>query len=123
MPTAAERVVWGTSAATNKPTFPSADAKPTDNLPVVWCPSLGFRVGGNICWENYCPLQRYALYRKGVSLYLAPTADARPTWLPSMQHIAMEGRTFVVSGASQIFPLHVLLLTLAPPSQPIPEGQ
>ncbi|BGP30941.1 Nitrilase [Rhodotorula toruloides] len=97
VPTAAERVVWGTSSATNQPAFLGTDDKPTDNLPVVWCPSLGFRIGGNICWENYCPLQRYALYRKGVSLYLAPTADARPTWQPSMQHIAMEGRTFVVS--------------------------
>lgn len=44
------------------------------------------------------PLARYLMYKKGVEVYLAPTADGRPTWLPTMQHIAMEGRCFVVTG-------------------------
>lgn len=54
-------------------------------------------MGAVICWENYHPLIRSALYQQGVSLYVAPTADARPGWQATMQHIAMEGRCVVVS--------------------------
>lgn len=53
-------------------------------------------MGGLICWENYMPLARAALYQKGVSIYLAPTADNREEWQHTMQHIAMEGRCFVI---------------------------
>jgi nitrilase len=38
-----------------------------------------------------------AMYAKGVSIYCAPTADDRETWLPTMRHIALEGRCFVLS--------------------------
>ncbi|WP_373513025.1 carbon-nitrogen hydrolase family protein [Persicitalea sp.] len=55
------------------------------------------KVGGLICWENYMPLARMALYQKGVEIYLAPTADARPSWQSTMQHIALEGRCFVLA--------------------------
>ena len=63
---------------------------------VTFATKLG-RVGGLICWENYMPLARTALYQKGVEIYLAPTADARDSWQATMQHIALEGRCFVLA--------------------------
>ncbi|KAK8869778.1 hypothetical protein IAR55_000346 [Kwoniella newhampshirensis] len=52
------------------------------------------------------PLARYVLYQKGVEIYTAPTADGRTTWLPSMQHIAQEGRCFVISDFPEDYPSH-----------------
>jgi nitrilase len=79
-PTAAERLIWGEGDGSTLPVLDTA---------------IG-RVGGLICWENYMPLARMALYGKGVELYLAPTADARPGWQATLQHIALEGRCFVL---------------------------
>jgi nitrilase len=59
------------------------------------------RVGGLICWENYMPLARMAMYAKGVEIYLAPTADARDRWQSTLRHIALEGRCFVL-GCNQV---------------------
>src|SRR6476619_4554518 len=64
-------------------------------MPVFETP-LG-RLGAVICWENYLPLMRAAMYAKGVELYCAPTADPRDSWVASMRHIAVEGRCFVLS--------------------------
>lgn len=81
MPTAAERLVWG---------FGDGSTMRVADTP------LG-RIGAVICWENYMPMLRMHMYAQGVQLYCAPTADSRDTWLPSMQHIALEGRCFVLS--------------------------
>jgi nitrilase len=79
-PTASERLIWGEGDGST--------------LTVLDTP-LG-RLGGLICWENYMPLARMAMYAKGVELYLAPTADARDTWQATLRHIACEGRCFVL---------------------------
>jgi nitrilase len=81
MPTAMERLIWG-----------FGDGSTLQVLPTP----LG-RIGAAICWENYMPQLRLALYGQGVQLYCAPTVDDRETWLPTMRHIAMEGRCFVLS--------------------------
>jgi nitrilase len=81
VPTASERLVWGQGDGSTMPVFST---------------SIG-KLGAAICWENYMPLYRTALYEKGVQLYLAPTADSRDGWLASMRHIALEGRCFVLS--------------------------
>ena len=81
MPTGSERLVWGFGDGS---TLPVIDTE------------LG-RIGAVICWENYMPLLRAAMYAKGIEIYCAPTADSRDTWLPTMQHIALEGRCFVLS--------------------------
>ena len=55
------------------------------------------KIGAVICWENYLPLMRAAMYAKGIEIYCAPTADPRDSWIASMRHIAVEGRCFVLS--------------------------
>jgi nitrilase len=59
----------------------------------------GVRFGGLLCWENYMPLARQALYEQGIQVYLAPTADDLERWQATMTHIATESRCFVVSPA------------------------
>ncbi len=81
MPTAMERLIWGFGDGSTLQVIPT---------------SLG-RLGAAICWENYMPQLRLALYGQGVQLYCAPTVDDRETWLPTMRHIALEGRCFVIS--------------------------
>ena len=81
MPTASERLVWGFGDGSTMPVFDTA---------------LG-KLGAVICWENYLPLLRAAMYAKGIELYCAPTADMRDSWIASMRHIAVEGRCFVLS--------------------------
>jgi len=81
MPTGAERLIWGFGDGSTMPVFDT---------------SIG-KVGSVICWENYMPFMRAAHYAKGIEIYCAPTADGRDTWLPTMRHIAIEGRCFVLS--------------------------
>jgi nitrilase len=79
-PTGSERVIWG-----------EGDGSTLTALKT----EIG-TIGGLICWENYMPLARTAMYSKGVELYLAPTADSRDTWQATLRHIACEGRCFVL---------------------------
>lgn len=59
----------------------------------------GVRFGGLLCWNNYMPLARAALYRQGIQIWLAPTADDLDSWQTAMQFIARESRCFVISAA------------------------
>jgi nitrilase len=86
MPTAAERLIWGFGDGSTTPVFDTP---------------LG-RIGAVICWENYMPMLRMHMYAQGIGIYCAPTADDRDTWLPSMQHIALEGRCFVLTACQYI---------------------
>jgi nitrilase len=56
----------------------------------------GVKVGALICWENYMPLARAALYEKGIDVLLSPTWDNSDEWVPTLRHIAKEGSVFVV---------------------------
>jgi len=79
-PTGSERLIWGEGDGSTLTVLETEFGK----------------IGGLICWENYMPLARMAMYSKGVDLYLAPTADARDSWQYTLRHIACEGRCFVL---------------------------
>jgi len=80
MPTASERLIWGYGDGSTLPVFDTPFG----------------RLGAVICWENYMPLLRTYMYSQGIEIYCAPTADHRDTWSATMQHIAAEGRCFVL---------------------------
>ena len=81
IPTGGERLIWAQGDGSD---FRSYQTK-------------AGRIGGLVCWENYMPLARTALYEAGIQILAAPTWDKSPKWLQSMQHIAREGGVFVVS--------------------------
>lgn len=83
VPTNHERLVWG-----------QGDGRGLRAIPTP----LG-RLGGLVCWENYMPLARFALYESGVELYVASTADDGDAWQATLVHIARESRAFVVAPA------------------------
>lgn len=85
-PTGTERIVWAEASGESLTTYQTKIGK----------------LGGLICWENYMPLARMSMYRKGVEIYIAPTADAREEWTSTMRHIALEGRCYVL-GCNQYF--------------------
>ena len=80
MPTASERLIWAQGDGST--------------LPVI--ETHAGRIGAAICWENYMPLLRTAMYAKGMDIWCAPTVDDREIWQSSMKHIAYEGRNFLV---------------------------
>ncbi len=90
MPTAMERLVWGFGDGSTLSVFDTP---------------LG-KIGSVICWENYMPLLRMYMYSQGIQIYCAPTADHRDTWLPTMRHIAQEGRCFVLSSCQYLTRAH-----------------
>lgn len=81
MPTASERLIWGQGDGSTIPIVETSAGK----------------IGAAICWENYMPLLRTAMYAKGIEIWCAPTVDDRDIWQSSMKHIAYEGRNFLVS--------------------------
>jgi nitrilase len=85
-PTGSERIIWSEASGESLVSFNTEIGK----------------LGGLICWENYMPLARMAMYKQAVEIYIAPTADARETWTSTMKHIALEGRCFVL-GCNQFF--------------------
>lgn len=97
MPTAMERIIWGQGDGST--------------IGIAETP-LG-RVGAVICWENYMPLLRHAMYAQDIEIYCAPTVDDRDTWALSMRHIAFEGRCFVLSA------VQILTRSDLPPGYPI----
>ncbi len=86
MPTNPERMVWGFGDASG--------------LKVVDTPCG--RIGTLVCWENYMPLARYALYAQGIEIHIAPTYDSGDGWIGTMQHIAREGRCWVVGSGTAL---------------------
>jgi nitrilase len=81
MPTGGERTVWGQGDGSSLHAFET---------------SIG-KLGGLLCWENYMPLARQAMYEMGVQIHVAPTWDSSEAWLTAMRHIGREGGTFVIN--------------------------
>lgn len=86
MPTNPERMVWGQGDASGLRVIDTA---------------IG-RLGSLICWENYMPLARYALYADGVEIYVAATWDEGDTWIATMRHVAAEGRCWVIGAGCSL---------------------
>ena len=86
MPTGSERLIWGFGDGSTLDVVDSEIGK----------------IGAVICWENYMPALRSAMYAQHVEIYCTPTADDRDTWLSTIQHIAMEGRCYVLSACQYI---------------------
>jgi nitrilase len=84
VPTAGERLVYAQGDGSTLATYDTP---------------LGV-LGGLICWENYMPLARYAMYAWGVGIYIAPTWDRGEPWLSTLRHIAKEGRVYVIGCCS-----------------------
>lgn len=86
MPTNPERMVHG---------FGDASGLRVVDTPVG-------RVGTLMCWENYMPLSRYALYAQGIEIYVAPTYDCGESWISTMRHIGFEGRCWVIGSGTAL---------------------
>ncbi len=81
IPTGGERLIWGRGNGTALRSYDT---------------SIG-KIGGLICWENFMPLARNAIYESGTQILASPTWDKSPNWQQTMQHVAREGGLFVIS--------------------------
>jgi nitrilase len=110
VPTASERLIWGCGDGAT--------------LSAVRSPIGVF--GALICWENYMPLARMAMYKQRVDFYCTPTVDDRDAWIPTVRHIAREGRCFVLSSCQLLekgmYPPHWLQAASGLPELPIRGG-
>ena len=91
IPTAAERIIWGSGDGSTLSAFDANCGK----------------LCGVICWENFMPALRMSQYAQGAEFYCAPTVDDRPTWTALMQTVATEGRCFVLSANQFMTRAHV----------------
>ena len=80
IPTGGERLMW---------------AQGDGSTLRVYDTSLG-KMAGLLCWENYMPLARYAMYSWGAQILIAPTWDRGEPWLSALRHVAREGRLYVI---------------------------
>lgn len=81
IPTGGERLIWSQGDGSTLKTYDTSVGK----------------IGGLICWENFMPLARNAIYEQGAQILVSPTWDKSPNWILSMQHIAREGGVFLIS--------------------------
>ena len=80
IPTGGERLIWAQGDGSTLDTYDTPYGE----------------LGGLICWENYMPLARYAMYARGVQLFVAATWDRGEPWLSTLRHVAKEGGMFVL---------------------------
>jgi nitrilase len=80
VPTGPERLIWAQGDGSTLSVYDTPFGK----------------ISGLICWENYMPLARYALYAWGTQIYIAATVDRGDDWLGTLRHVAREGRVFVI---------------------------
>lgn len=81
IPTGGERLIWSQGDGSTLRSYDTTAGK----------------IAGLICWENFMPLARNAIYEFGTQILASPTWDKSPNWLQSMQHIAREGGVFVIT--------------------------
>ncbi len=91
MPTAGERTVWSQGDGSTLETFDTPFG----------------RLGGLLCWENYMPLARHAMYASGTQIYVAPTWDSGEMWLSTMRHVAKEGGMYVIGVCTPLRLSHI----------------
>lgn len=81
IPTGGERLIWSQGDGSTLHSYDTSAGK----------------IAGLICWENFMPLARNAIYESGAQLLATPTWDKSPNWIQSMQHVAREGGLFIIS--------------------------
>jgi len=81
IPTGGERLIWSQGDGSTLSSYNTSAGN----------------IAGLICWENFMPLARNAIYELGTQILVSPTWDKSPNWIQTMQHVAREGGLFVIS--------------------------